>query len=374
MRVTGFVTDGFRNLKKDLFEPGEGINILHGSNAQGKTNLLEGMWLFTGSRGFRNIKDREMVTFGQQKAQLKLDFHSDGREQQAEIEIQNRRSVKVNGVGPGPASKLAGIFCAVLFVPEHLSLIKSGPEQRRKFLDSAYCQLKPGYIRILSEYNRILAQRNNLLKQMGRQLSQDGYWRDQLEVWDQRLAESGARVMLARMAYIQKLKPLAAEIYDGLSGNRETLTLAYEPGEIEVPGNVSNDAIRQLREQLYIKLREGQREDIAAGYSQTGPHREDMAVLINGENARAFGSQGQQRSAVLALKLAEASILYNVTGEKPAAFLDDVMSELDEGRRDYILNQFEGWQVFITCCEPMATLKISGGASFTVSGGEIKKD
>lgn len=364
MRVNRLEIDGFRNLKTDSFCPAAGVNILFGQNAQGKTNLLEALWLFTGGRSFRSSRDADMIRFGNERALLKLVFEAKEREQEAELRIAARRSAVLNGVPQKSTARLAGRFCGVIFSPVHLSLIQDGPEGRRRFLDAAYCQIRPGYLPVLADYQRTLLQRNTLLKDMRK----NGLSSSLLDVWDQKLAESGARVVLARRRYIQRLQPQASAIYEGLSGGKEQLTLSYQCTAGEQTTAEKNSVL-----QLYEAIARARTADLAAGFSTVGPHRDDLYVGINELSARTFGSQGQQRSAVLALKLSEASVLREVTGEQPVALLDDVMSELDESRQDYILNHIHGWQVLITCCEPSAVMRLTGGATFHVKQGEIQQ-
>lgn len=362
MQIDRLSWEGFRNLEAGSLAPVTGVNILYGDNAQGKTNLLEAIWLFTGGRSFRGARDSELVRIGGEKAQVSLSFTAADRQQEAEITIEKRRSAVLNGVPKSSAAQLAGVFCAVVFSPAHLSLIKDGPEGRRRFLDAAYCQLRPGYLHTLAEYNRALTQRNALLKES--RFRRDSA--DLLEVFDEKLAQLGARVSLARCAYIARLQPVACSIYDGLSGGREQLAISYR---------FAADGMTADRETLVSQLREAlqnrRKEELAAGCTLIGPHRDDLEVTIGGLPARSFGSQGQQRSAVLALKLAEASVLREVTGEQPVALLDDVMSELDVSRQDYILNHIHGWQVFITCCEPSAVMRLAGGRTFHIQNGAV---
>jgi len=357
--------EGFRNLHPGTWEPDEGVNILYGDNAQGKTNLLEACWLFTGSRSFRGARDREMVGFTADKASLTMDFYAAGREQSATITIDNRRQVTLNGVRLPSAARLAGTFCGVVFSPAHLSLIKEGPEGRRRFIDAAYCQLRPGYVGTLAEYHKVLAQRNATLRQAA-----DGGFTSQTEellsLWDTTLAAAGARLTAARQHYIGRLEPLAREIYHRLSGGRESLSLQLQSPAAQ-PAYSPADMAR-----CWLTALQGARlADRGAGFTTVGPHREDVEILLDGTPARVYGSQGQQRSAVLALKLAEASLLQEVTGEPPVAFLDDVMSELDVSRQDYILNHIHRWQVFITCCEPSSALRMTGGKVFAIKEGKL---
>lgn len=366
MRVERLSAEGFRNLAAEEIRPAPGVNILYGDNAQGKTNVLEALWLFTGGRSFRGAKDRELIAFGADKAACRMAFFAQERGQQAEIIVEGRRRALLNGIPQASPAKLAGVFCAVVFSPAHLSLIKDGPEERRRFLDAAYCQLRPGYIQTLAEYSRALAQRNSLL----RQLRETGGDPGLLDIWDQRLASSGARIRAARAAFVVRLDRETRRIYDGLSAGREQMTLSYLAQTQET---VSADA-RERAHALLLELAARRDADRAAGFTTAGPHRDDLEVLIDGRAARAFGSQGQQRSAVLALKLAEAAVLQEVTGEQPVALLDDVMSELDVRRQDYILNHIHDWQVFITCCDPSAVLRLTGGRVFHIQGGAVIRE
>lgn len=366
MTVRKLTVSGFRNLHPGQWEPCEGVNILAGDNAQGKTNLLEACWLFTGARSFRGAKDREMVAFGADKAALTLDFFAGGREQQASIAIEQRRSVTLNGVKLPSAARLAGNFCGIVFSPAHLSLIKDGPEGRRRFVDSAYCQLRPAYVGTLTEHAKVLTQRNAFLRKIGENGGISSSEGEMLVLWDNALAVAAARVTAARCRYVQKLEPLAANIYSGLSGGREKLSLAWSS-----PAYEAGATSAQIAANWASLLGAAHRADKAAGFSTVGAHREDMDILLDGVPARTYGSQGQQRSAVLALKMAEATLLQEITDEPPVAFLDDVMSELDVSRQDYILNHIHDWQVFITCCEPTAALRLSAGKVFQIKQGVI---
>ena len=364
MIVRKLTAEGFRNLHPTVWQPGEGVNILYGDNAQGKTNLLEACWLFTGSRSFRGAKDGEMVALGEDCDRLGLAFTAGGREQEAAITIRQRRQVTLNGVSLSSAAKLAGVFCGVVFSPAHLSLVKDGPEGRRRFVDSAYCQLRPGYVGSLTEFHKALTQRNAFLRQIKDDPALCGQ-EELLELWDHALAVAGARLTVARCHYLQRLQPLAAVIYDGLSGGREQLSLRWESQAI------TESSAADIARSWMTSLQQARRADRVAGFSTVGPHRDDLGIYLDGMPVKVYGSQGQQRSAVLALKLAEASLLEQVTGETPVAFLDDVMSELDVSRQDYILNHIEGWQVFITCCEPSSTLRATAGRVFQIKQGVI---
>ncbi len=370
MIVRRLTTTGFRNLLDDVFSPCEQVNVIYGDNAQGKTNLLEALWLFTGGHSFRGAKDHELPRLGGSgvgaaSAVLRLDFYTEGRDQTAELTVENgKRGCTINGVKKKTASALVGKVRAVIFSPEHLLLVKEGPSRRRNFLDGALCQLKPGYAVALSRYNRALLQRNALLKDLFRYPD----LRDTVEVWDARLADLGAVVLRERGDYVIRLAPEVGAIYEGISKGREAIAIAYSPSLGETVENLSVQELSALfREELQRTLN----ADIRAGFTTVGPHRDDLEITLGGVSARSFGSQGQQRSCVLALKLAEAETLARVSGETPIVLLDDVMSELDQSRQDYLLNHLHGRQVFITCCSPETVSLQETGKRFRVEGGRV---
>ncbi len=366
MLVRKLTVDGFRNLHTATFTPCPGVNILYGDNAQGKTNFLEACWLFTGSRSFRGARDSELVGFAAPRARLEMAFFAAGREQEATVTVENRRAVTLNGVRLPSANKLAGVFCGTIFSPEHLSLVKNGPEERRRFVDAAYCQIKPGYHATVAEFQRVMTQRNALLRRMAEKNAPSPADREMLALWDQKTAAAGARLTVGRQRYIDRLRPLAEEIYAGLSGDREKLSVAWVS-----PAYTPDATPAQVAANWLTLLQDARRADMAVGHATAGAHREDMQLLLDGTPLRAFGSQGQQRSAVLALKLAEATLLQETAGEPPVTFLDDVMSELDPSRQDYILNHIRDWQVFITCCEPTTALRMTAGQAFFIKQGVI---
>lgn len=345
----------YRNLQPGEIVPVNGINVIYGKNAQGKTNLLEAMWLFTGGRSFRGSKDSDLIGYEAQRAELNLAFFSEEREQTAQIRIENaRRSASLNEVPKKAVSELIGKFCAVIFSPEHLSLVREGPSFRRNFIDSALCQIKPSYAVLLSRYNHTLVQRNALLKDIPRHSE----LADTLDIWDEKLIRYGEEMIRGRMNYINQINEPAQNIYAGICENKEKITLSYQ----------------KSTENLEQALKKARREDIYSGHTSAGPHRDDLEITIDGQSARVFGSQGQKRSAVLALKLAEAEVLHHRTGEKPVVFLDDVMSELDSGRQNYLLNHLDNFQVFITCCEPDAIKKLRAGALFEMTAGFLTRN
>lgn len=353
MRVNNLHITHYRNLSDIVIETDKGVNIFYGDNAQGKTNLIEAIWLFTGGRSFRGAKDKELIPHGAESAKIAMNFFAEDRDQEVKIDIVARRKATLNGVSLPSATALAGHFCAVVFSPAHLNLTEAGPAERRKFIDTAYCQLRPAYIQVLSQYHKTLEQRNALLK--NRHHTDE----DVLTVFDDRLAEAGLRVMAARTAFIKKLTPLAEEKHSGMSGGSETLTLQYQPTANATDKQGFIDCLRAARG-----------ADIAAGFTTVGPHRDELELAINGQSVRRFGSQGQKRSTVLSLKLAEADLIEQVVGEPPVILLDDVMSELDPARQHYLLHHIEDRQVFITCCDPDSVSRF-GQKYFAVKDGKV---
>ena len=363
-----FAARDFRNLEEEEIFPCEEVNVIYGSNAQGKTNLLEGMWLFTGGHSFRGAKDAELPRIDPDTGKnmpgttLAMDFFSEEREQSAMLQIENgRRSTEINGIRKDAGTPLVGRVRAVIFSPEHLLLVKEGPARRRNYIDTALCQLKPSYAPVLTAYRRALLQRNALLKDM----SKSSQLSDTLSVWDARIARLGAQVIKERMNLAERVAPGIAGIYEGISRGREKLAVKYSPS---VKGGDTVDGIEEL---FLHELSRTAASDARTGFTSVGPHRDDLEIEIDGISARAYGSQGQQRSAVLAMKLAEAQILTELSGEPPIVLLDDVMSELDRERQDYLLNHLQGQQVFITCCDPDTVDLMESGMRFRVDGGAV---
>ena len=354
MKVKKLYTKGFRNLLPSETEFLEGINIIHGNNAQGKTNLIEAIWLFTGAKSFRGSKDDEMVSFGFDKAELRLDFVSGGIDREAKIFISKRRTAELDTKKLRSASALAGTFCATVFSPADLQTVKEGPSHRRRFLDLAIGQLYPAYVDILKQYVRAVTQRNTLLKSLEGKLQST----DMLDVFENEIVALGLKIIDYRIKYCALLTENASGIYNELSSLRETLTAEYLP-------SVKPE---DMAEKLFL----ARKTDIFSGITSVGPHRDDLDFKINGISARTFGSQGQQRSVALSLKLAEAKTLKKITGEQPVAILDDVMSELDPKRQSYILNHIKDWQVFITTPDPQNLTLLKEGKVFTLEGGIIK--
>ncbi len=362
MKILQFSCQHFRNLKAGNFSPHPCMNVLYGQNAQGKTNLLEAMWLFTGGHSFRGVKDSDLIEFASSSCTLDLQFFAQEREQAASLCVANgKRQVSINGIAQRSAVSLVGTFCAVLFSPEHLAFVKGGPSQRRAFLDTALCQSRPAYARQFALYQRTLQQRNSLLKDIPRHPE----LLDTLDIWDHKLSLYGSYLIRQRQEYLSLIAQPVQEMYHGISRGREQLSVSYLSSMRHDPEQPFSEA------DFYQAIVSARNSDLAFGYTAAGPHRDDLDLRVDGISARLFGSQGQQRSIVLAVKLAEAQALEQLCGEPPVIFLDDVLSELDAGRQDFLLNHLKNRQVFLTCCDPNSIQNLGHGSSFHVQAGVI---
>ena len=365
MQITRLELKDFRNIREAAVSFCPGVNVICGENAQGKTNLLEAVALLTGRGSFRGARESQMTRFGEKAFHLKMAFRDAEREQSIAYDAGgDKRKVALNRVPLPSASELAGVFTAVVFHPEDLSLVKGGPGGRRDFLDAAISQLKPVYGRYIAQYNGVLEQRNALLKQIHR----TGRGKEMLPIWDEQLAKIGTAVSILRKDYLGKLSPLAETVYRGFTGERETFQIEYESSVFreDIPLSVySEELIGHYRQLLEARVE----DDIRLQFTGAGVHRDDLDIRVNGLSARAYGSQGQQRSCAIALKIGEAMLLRGVTGENPVILLDDVMSELDPGRQDYLLNRIRGFQVLITCCDEASARRMNGGKLFAVEDG-----
>lgn len=373
MYVKRLKFENYRNLIDSEIFPCNGINVIYGDNAQGKSNLLESIWLFTGGHSFRGSKDSELQKIdpktgrNSELSKLELDFYSMERNQKAILNIKKgRRSSVINGVEKKTGSALIGKIIAVVFSPEHLLLIKDGPSKRRSFIDGAICQIKPAYARILAIYNRSLIQRNALLKDIIRHPE----LKDTLEIWNMRLAKLGSQVISERRSYVEKLSEKIAPVYSGISREKEKIGIEYVSS---LKSGITSPDEKEIELEFIKSLLKTENSDIKLGFTTVGPHRDDLEIEINGMSARMYGSQGQQRSAVLSLKLAEAEILSEFSGETPLILLDDVMSELDRSRQDYLLNHLHDRQVFITCCDPEAINLMETGKRIYIENGNVNE-
>jgi DNA replication and repair protein RecF len=320
--------------------------------------------MFNGVRSFRGAKDRDLVRFEKKSAKIEIEFFSEERDQTARIEfVDNKREAYINEIKKPAPSHLLGKITSIVFSPEHLSLVKDGPNVRRKFIDSAICQVKPKYSVYLAKYNRILNQRNALLKDIANHSDLE----DTLEIWDRELAVNGSIVISERLKYIFRLSEIAGEYHSGISENREKLEIIYKNKySPQTPTT-------EIASDFFDLLSKYRKDDLMLRYTSKGPHRDDIEININGRSARQYASQGQQRSAVLSLKLAEASLVDILTGENAIILLDDVLSELDRERQAFLLNKIQDRQVFITCCDYSTESLLKSGKIFVVDNGYVKE-
>ena len=296
MKINSVKLNNFRNISSMELHATDGVNVIYGENAQGKTNILEAIWLFTGCKSFRGSKDTEFIKFNEDIAKINIDFSDNVRNKKSEIIIGNKKkNVYLNGVSLRSSSELIGSFYAVIFSPSHLSLIKDGPSGRRRFLDTALCQLKPSYAEHLAGYRRALLQRNALLKDL--HLSPQLY--DILDSLDDQLSRYSSAVISERLKYIEILSQYSKQIYAGISENKEYFNVTYSRNDI----TDINISVNDLYNLELERIKNARKEDVLYKTTTIGPHRDDIDILINNVSARSFGSQGQQRSCALALKL-----------------------------------------------------------------------
>ena len=370
MKITGFSCGGFKNLKDISMTPNERLNILIGENAQGKTNLIEAIWLCTGVKSFRSTKDKDMIDLEGERADITLTFEDNARTQTIKYSVMRQdiknKLITLNGVKLPLPSRLFGNLRCVVFTPEDLSLSKGSPDNRRQFLDLSISQIKGRYASVVQRYNNILEQRNTLLKTIAFGRAQA----DDLDVWDIQLAKLGSYISMMRYNYSKKLGQVCAGLFDDISKGREKLSLYYQStvfNELEERTDYSGD----LADEYLQRLSASRNEDIRLGFTTKGVHRDDLCGIINGVPLREFASQGQHRSAALVMKLSQAYILTEETDDPPVILLDDVMSELDRSRQEFVINKIRGMQVFITCCDMNELISSADGAIYIIENGRV---
>ena len=321
----------FRNYKEQEIEFNENINVIYGDNAQGKTNILEAIFLCSFGKSFRTNKDKEMLKFGEEFSSVEIEYHKKDRDGKVKINISNKKQISVNGVKVKKLSELLGNINIVIFTPEDINILRDGPANRRRFLDMMIGQLRPNYVYNLNMYLKALEQRNNYLKQIKAENKPD----EMLEIWDEKLAEYGEKVYNYRVDYVDKIVKKINVIHKKLTNNNEELKLQYTSN--------CEDKSKYLN-----LLKERRSLDIIEGFTTKGVHRDDFMIYINGKEVNVYGSQGQNRTVILSLKLAELNVIYDEIGEYPILLLDDFMSELDEKRRKNFLENIKNTQVIIT--------------------------
>lgn len=339
MFVTELNLENFRNYSNKTFSFTEGINVIEGANAVGKTNLVEAVYFSAVGKSPRTSRDKELIKWESEYAKLSLRLQSKYRSSKitAMLSKNGEKRIAIDGVGITKLGELIGRLGVVFFSPDELKMIKETPAERRKFMDISLSQQSKSYFYSLQKYTKILANRNNLLKESFNKKQIE----NTLPVWDIQLAKEGAELINKRREFISFIQPIVDDAHKGVAGKDNGLTVLYETA---VKGdNVEEELLKLLEVNL--------EKDLRLGYTSVGPHRDDMLVLSGNTDLRSFGSQGQQRTAALALKLAETEVIEIRTGEKPILILDDVLSELDPYRRDKLLKQTKTQQTLLTCTD-----------------------
>lgn len=323
----------YRNYDSLHIDFSSGTNILYGDNAQGKTNILEAIYMSATTKSHKGTKDKDVVNFRKEEAHIRTYLEKEGIETRVDMHLRKNKSkgIAIDGQKIKKAAQLLGLLNVVFFSPEDLSIIKNGPAERRRFVDMELCQLDQFYLYNLNNYNKIVNQRNKLLKDMYFNPS----LRDTLNIWDSQLISFGSKIIERRQLFVEQLNEIILEIHRKLSGGRENLVIQYEPDV--------------LIDEYEKKMSLNQERDVKLKQTSTGPHRDDFSFVVGDIDIRKFGSQGQQRTAALSLKLSEIELVKKMTRDNPVLLLDDVLSELDSNRQNYLLNSIGDIQTIITC-------------------------
>lgn len=356
MYIKNLNLKNFRNYDEAKIEFSPGKNVFYGFNGQGKTNIIEALYFMQSGKSYRCTKEKETIKFGCDFAKIEAEFIKDERKNNVQFFLSEKKSIKINGIAIDRLSELIGNINLVIFTPDHLNLIKDGPSVRRNFLDSFISQLKPMYFKNLISYYKVLKQRNNILKSGKKNML------DTISVWDEKLAELSINICEMREGAINKINDCINNI-DKLS-ETENIRLEYNCG---IKGDYKS------KENILNQLNSGLERDLEYRMTMTGPHRDDFEIFMDEKNIKKFGSQGQQRSCVLKLKLSECEIIKEKTGEMPPILLDDILSELDEKRRKSFIENIKNTQVIITCTDK-EFLKNMDGFYFRVHEGKIYKE
>ena len=357
MFIKSISLQNYRNYKNLSLDFDPKTNIFYGDNAQGKTNILEAVYVSGTTRSHKSAKDRELIYFGEEAAHLCTIMARTGLDHKIDLHLRKNKTkgIAIDGIPIRKASELFGLVHFVFFSPEDLCIIKNGPSERRRFIDSELCQLDKVYLHELANYNKIVLQRNKLLKEI--HFRQD--YREVLEILDLQLIKYGREIIRRRTLFVQELNEIIQEIHQKLSGGQEQIVLGYE-------ANVQEDQLEQ-------KLQDHMDRDIHLKTTTAGPHRDDLSFLVNDIDIRKFGSQGQQRTAALSLKLSEIELVKRRVHDTPVLLLDDVLSELDSSRQNYLLNSIENIQTLITCTglDEFINHRFSVNKIYKVSGGNV---
>ena len=345
----------FRNYEIEEINLEKNINIFYGQNAQGKTNIIESIFLCSLGKSFRTKKDKEMIKLNEQNALVEVEYEKSDRDGKIKIEIGNKKNIYLNGIKIKKLSELLGNLNIVIFTPDDINILKGGPQNRRRFLDIMISQLRPNYMHILNLYIKTMEQRNNYLRQIKEEHKDENL----LEIWDERLAEYAIKIYEYRKEFIEKIIKKLDIIHKNITNGEEQIELEY--------------VTECDSKEKYLKLlKERRKLDIIKGFTTKGVHRDDFMIYINKKDIKIFGSQGQNRTAMLSLKLAELQVIYDEIGEYPILLLDDFMSELDKTRRKNFLENIEGTQVIITGTEKLDIENLEY-LEYNVSNGKVLK-
>lgn len=333
MYIESIELNRYRNYEEANVAFGSHTNILYGDNAQGKTNILESLYMAATTKSHRGTKDRDIVKLGEDESHIRLYVNKKDISHKIDMHLRKNKNkaVAIDGIPIRRATELYGLLNVIFFSPEDLSIIKNGPSERRRFMDMELCQISRLYYQNLSAYNRVLSQRNNLLKQ----IYYDKSLKDTLDVWNMQLVDYGQRIIKERRNFIEMMNELIGYIHRRLTSDKESLEIVYDC-------NVDVDNFEKV-------LEEKLETDLRYASTQAGPHRDDISFVINGIDARKYGSQGQQRTVALSLKMAEIKLVRNIINDNPVLLLDDVMSELDTNRRNALIDEIKDIQTIITC-------------------------
>lgn len=353
MWISNIKITNFRNYDKQEIKLRENINLFYGENAQGKTNIIESIFLTSIGKSFRSKKDSELIKFNEEKAIIEVSYEKKDRNGKIKIEISNKKEVYINAIKIQKLSELLGNINVVIFTPDDINIIKDGPQNRRRFLDIMISQLKPNYMYNLNLYIKTLEQRNNYLKQIKRDSKDPSL----LEIWDEKLADYAEKIYKYRYEYIEKIKEKISSIHKEMTEGKEELKIKY----------ISD---YKNKEEYLQKLKEVRKTDILKGFSTIGIHRDNFSIVLNDKDVSSFGSQGQQRSSILSLKMSELRVIEEEIGESPILLLDDFMSELDSKRKSNFIESIKNTQVIITSTEELDIEKIKY-FKYNVSNGKI---
>lgn len=368
MKVNKIEFESFRNIDREIIEFSDGINVIYGENAQGKTNILEGIYLFARGKSFRAFKDKELIKFDKNIAYAKMEFQVKDDKTTLGVEIPKSQVKKFyrNKVKVNKTAEIIGEFRAVLFCPSHLGIIKDAPATRRKFIDVAISQLRPVYLKMMTRYNQVLEERNAILKMMPEERAQN---LELIDIYSEELASLCADIADIRNEYIKKLDYWVKIFFDEMTKGQESPKITYEANV-----NENDFENRESLKNRYLNLLKNNKErEFKYGATLFGIHKDDLKIEINGKDSRLYSSQGQQRSLALAMKMAEGEISREQKGEYPVFLFDDVLSELDDNRKSYILSNIKNRQVIITACDKSVFENSEGCNFINIENGQRKE-